>query len=326
VPDRLRRGSVHHRLPGEHLAPVTIVRLQRSIRAVAAIGVLFATAACQELDDPFPPQSAMNVTVTHTGVTSQRFPLPNPQIAIWAIDEIAVHSLTNFDGTFEFLQASPCTYQLNALTPIPLSAACRTSGLSLTPGTSRTGTVRVSISSLELRAAARPDLGPEADPDGDGFPNDADNCPIVFNPDQDNVNQALESFFVGDACSQDNDDGDPTIPDQDMDGWRDAVDNCLWYPNPALGTEEAPLDQNRDGLGDACERIAPVILPGNGLTVECNVTFTPRASVVSGFRLDFGRPGVLVCDAAFTGCALSVSALKLELAGSTTLFDCAQAP
>jgi hypothetical protein len=268
----------------------------------------------------------MNVTVTDTSVASQRFPLPDPQIAIWSIDEMSVHNLTNFNGTFNFLQSSPCTYQLNTLAPIALSGACKTSGLSLAPIPSATGIVRISISSLELRAAARPDLSPTGDPDGDGIPNASDNCPIVANPDQLNSNLGSEIAIVGDACSDLDSSNNPTIADQDKDGLRDTLDNCLWYPNPLQGTETTAPDQNRDGIGDACERIAPVVLPGGRLTVECNVTFVPKTSVVSIFRLDFGRPGVLTCDAAFTGCALNISALKLELLGTTKTFDCAQVP
>jgi hypothetical protein len=62
------------------------------------------------------------------------------------------------------------------------------------------------------------------------------------------------------------------------------------------------------------------------LTLECPVSFVPVASKVSLFRMDFGRTGVLTCDAGFTGCVLDPSALKLELFGSATLFDCHQVP
>jgi len=299
--------------------------MRKTPRALVAVLALGIALGCQTVADPFPPQSAVNVTITDTSVASQRFPLPQPQIAVWEIDELSISNLTDFSGTFDFLRASPCTYQLNALAPVALSSVCRMSGLSLKPVPSSTGIVRISISSLELRAAARPDLNLGADPDGDGIPNQTDNCPIIFNPGQENTNAASEVGQVGDACS-DLDTSDPparTIPDQDQDGVKDTADNCLWYPNgPLVGDETVPSDQNRDGIGDACERIAPVILPGGRLTVECPVTFTPKPSQVSIFRLDFGRPGVLTCDAAFTGCSLDTSALKLELVGSSKTFDC----
>jgi len=301
--------------------------MRRLTLASASLLLVCAAVACQTVDDPFPAQSAINVTITDSMVANQRFPLPNPQIALWTIDEISVSNLTNVQGTFEFLRVSPCTYQLNALAPLSLSSVCRTSGLSLIPGPSTTGKVRIAISSLELRAAARPDLAAGSDPDGDGIPNISDNCPIVFNPDQANVNAAQETFFIGDACSDANDEGALTIPDQDIDGVKDTADNCLWYPNPLVGDETTPPDQNRDGIGDACERVAPVIfLPNGRLTLECDVTFVPRPSLVAGFVLDFGRSGVLTCDAAFTGCALNTSELKLQMPGTETTFPCVTVP
>src|SRR5262245_22164530 len=177
--DRLRPGRFHHRLPGPRFDPLAPPPMRKTPRALVAVLALGLALACQTVADPFPPQSAVTVTITDTNVASQRFPLPQPQIAVWEIDELSIKNLTNFTGTFDFLQASPCSYQLNALAPISLSSACRMSGLSLQPVPTSTGIIRIAISSLELRAAARPDLNLQADPDGDGIPNQTDNCPIV---------------------------------------------------------------------------------------------------------------------------------------------------
>jgi hypothetical protein len=300
----------------------------RPFRAVFLVAALAVSVACETIADPYLPQSAINVTITNTDVTTQRSALPAPQIAIWEISEISAHDITGFDGTFEFLQASPCTYQLNAVAPIALSSACRMSGLSLKPSGERTAVVHITLTGLELRAAARPDLSLGADPDGDGVPNSADNCPIVFNPDQLNVNEGSELLIAGDACSK-NDTSvppKPTIADQDLDGVRDALDNCLFYPSPVLEENTAPVDANRDGIGDVCERIAPVVIPTGSLAIECPVTFTPVGSKISLFRMDFGAEGVLTCDAGFTGCVLNPAALQLELTGTTETFDCHPVP
>ncbi len=71
------------------------------------------------------------------------------------------------------------------------------------------------------------------DSDGDGVPDELDNCPAVYNPDQ--VDTDLDGF--GDAC-----DGD-----DDEDGVLDAEDNCPLVANP----DQADADE--DGVGDACE-------------------------------------------------------------------------
>lgn len=85
----------------------------------------------------------------------------------------------------------------------------------------------------------------QVDPDGDGYCNfdaptdgpsdcaEQDNCPLVYNPDQDNI----DGDDRGDACDD----------DDDNDGVADAEDNC-----PAVPNGDQP-DADNDGLGDACD-------------------------------------------------------------------------
>ncbi|HJQ97398.1 MAG TPA: thrombospondin type 3 repeat-containing protein, partial [Candidatus Polarisedimenticolaceae bacterium] len=192
------------------------------------------------------------------------------------------------------------------------------------PGVDRSAILKFHLTAMELRQAARPDLRTGADPDGDGIPNGVDNCPIVFNPivspatEQDDV----DNDGVGDACSKLDENQEPTIGDFDLDGVSNAVDNCLWYPSPAAEGSSAPPDSDHDGIGDACERIAPVILPAGGQTVICEVEFTTRSSAASAFRLDFAREGVLTCDSGFTGCAIDPNKLVATLSGSSETFPC----
>lgn len=109
----------------------------------------------------------------------------------------------------------------------------------------------------------------EADTDGDGIPDGADNCPNTPNPTQ----ADLDNDGQGDACDAD-DDGDgvndnvdncPTTPnanqanndgdsmgdvcdpDDDNDGVPDGPDNCDFTANPGQ------QDFDNDGIGDACD-------------------------------------------------------------------------
>jgi hypothetical protein len=293
-------------------------------RGVLAAFAIAVSLSCQTVRDPLPPQAALNVEITDSAVATQISNLPAPQVAAWRIDELSASGITGVDGTYSFLFSGACFYQQSAALAIPFTSACQTSGLTLAPRSDLlTASFRFRISRLELRAAARPDLSPTADPDGDGIPNSVDNCPIIFNPDQANINVNGEILKNGDACSDLDGSGKPTIPDQDQDGVSDFLDNCLWYPSPAAPGTAIPPDSDHDGIGDACERVAPVVLPSGGLKLECdNVTFKAQSSTITLFRLDFGRPGVLTCDSGFTGCTLTAGALKLSLAGSLATFDC----
>ena len=66
-----------------------------------------------------------------------------------------------------------------------------------------------------------------------------DNCPLTFNPVQEDAN----ADGVGDQCAD----------DKDGDGVEDGLDNCLWVPNAPQGeaTEQADMDQ--DDKGDLCD-------------------------------------------------------------------------
>lgn len=96
----------------------------------------------------------------------------------------------------------------------------------------------------------------EADSDGDGVSDGADNCPAVANADQADTDMDGQ----GDACES---------PDGDGDGVPDATDNCPSVYNP--GQEDA----NGDGIGDACGGMPPV-------------TETTAASSVKGQSAVFG--------------------------------------
>ncbi len=77
-----------------------------------------------------------------------------------------------------------------------------------------------------------PDLGP-IDSDADGVADDVDNCPMLANPDQ----ADLDGDLLGDACDD----------DTDGDGILNADDNCILAPNPDQ------LDLDGDMLGDVCD-------------------------------------------------------------------------
>jgi hypothetical protein len=113
------------------------------------------------------------------------------------------------------------------------------------------------------------------DTDGDGVDDFEDNCPLVANLDQ----ADLDGDGEGDVCDADIDgDGTPNVDDAfpydpsedadtDGDGIGDNGDNCPEVSNP--GQE----DSDGDGAGDACDasavlaRARSIDSAGNGVTI-----------------------------------------------------------
>jgi len=89
-----------------------------------------------------------------------------------------------------------------------------------------TAIIAISISSVQ-------------DSDGDDIGDDVDNCPLIYNPDQADI----DHDGSGDACDDDDTDGD---------GFPDSIDNCRLTPNDQT-------DSDNDRLGDACDPVSDFV-------------------------------------------------------------------
>ena len=140
------------------------------------------------------------------------------------------------------------------------------------------------------------------DTDGDGIPDDLDNCPATPNADQADT----DGDGIGDAC-----DICPLDPFNDLDSDFDGIPNCLDNCEEVFNPDQ--LDTDGDGFGNVCD----VQTCGNGI-IETTFSFAEECddgntvngdgcsstcTVESGFECT-GEPSVctvLVCTAPPSG-------------------------
>ncbi|MBW2440593.1 MAG: thrombospondin type 3 repeat-containing protein, partial [Deltaproteobacteria bacterium] len=92
----------------------------------------------------------------------------------------------------------------------------------------------------------------DMDTDGDGVLDSADNCPLDFNPEQDDS----DGNGQGDIC-------DMGLPDSDGDGIDDLIDNCIDVQNPGQA------DADGDNIGDACDTAPYITLSRETIGNSC---------------------------------------------------------
>lgn len=281
---------------------VPAARIPVWVLALVASAVL--ACGCSSEKILYPAAGSVTLRVTDGALGRQTSAPPSYQTMRWVLEE-AVIEIEGF-GDYDALGIVPCHASANVLVQADLASQCGGSPLSLGAEGTRGMGVRLTVSSMEMRRAWRPDLPAGGDYDGDGVENGTDNCPLVPNPDQ----EILTDATSGTACTAlDWYTGLYTDPDADADGVADGYDNCIWLAN----TDQA--DSNGDGIGDACSRTTRVVLDAQPLRLElAPLSVTVAASELTRIVVDFDNSKTLVdCDSGLTVCRLDPSQVSLTV-------------
>jgi hypothetical protein len=163
------------------------------------------------------------------------------------------------------------------------------------------------------------------DDDNDGVPNDSDNCPVNFNPDQNDADDDGD----GDACdtegppgSADCSDGD----DNDGDGLTDDQDpDCIPTPTPAPDLQEVVWgDWNCDGdvnIGDAVANARASI--DLSYTNNCDLDIGDEVEVTNAGDTETREWGDANClDGAGIGDAVYIARKLIGLDGASAGGSC----
>ena len=282
---------------------------------------LGSLTACSETDELFPSNGTLGLSLTDSGITFQTVDPPGNQAMTWTVDAALVDVAGS--GTFDFIASSECHQTHSNPNLVAFALQCGVLGFVLGTDTPVSTMVHLTISRMDIRRAQRIDIATGVDNDGDGVLNDGDgsgvvgdnpcptgqalncddNCPLVDNAGQDDVN----ADGLGDVCSL------ADLSDLDGDLVIDIFDNCLWIAN--TGQEDLPdmVTGSPDGIGDACVEIADIVLPGGVLQLDLGLDFDLAAGAVSFLSLEFNDQVTLSCDPSFTSCSIDPAAIVLSL-------------
>ena len=277
--------------------------------ASARSGILLALAvgslaACTSEKALYPPAGSLTLRLVDGGLGEQTSTTPSLQAVRWTLDEATI-DIEGF-GEHSFLGRTPCYATTNILASTTVANQCGGSTLSLSSREAWTATIRLAFSEMELRRAWRPSLPTGGDHDGDGIPNETDNCPVVPNADQELVSDTSHGVACGvlDPTS-----GTPSDPDTDADGLADGVDDCVWV------ADFDQADANGDGIGDACSRTTRLLLDSQPLRFELPaVSFSLETAGLITLAVDFDDTKTLIdCDPGMNVCRLDTSKITVAV-------------
>jgi hypothetical protein len=237
--------------------------LPRQRSCVALIGLLVAVATgCTENDEQlFEEVGVTRLVVIDTGIGPQ---LVEPdrdrrQITEWEADAARLEIA---DSLVDLFFGEPCSFADTAATRALADGACSSGVVIESSEVEQEVGLVISITSLRVSRAEPVILAEDLDYDVDGVRDRDDNCPLVWNPGQEDDS----GEGVGNACQVVDVFGSALL-DSDGDQVPDFSDNCVSFPNPDQADTQGPGGGSvPDGIGDACREQAAQVRLASGAT------------------------------------------------------------
>lgn len=283
---------------------------------VLAVLLLVGTTGCSTTESVFPTTGSLRVTLRDNNLATQATS-GSVQLMRWVVDSTTA-TVSGVPGVVAFTEVSPCFFQDNVFFRGDLGGQCVGTGLIIGTDAPTTATFHLTLSRMEMHRGSRPELPDLGDYDGDGVLNASDNCKIVSNPPDPttHLQTDINGDGIGDACEFLDSTG-VLVADQDLDGVRDAVDNCFLVANPVDPTSGFQPDADGDLIGDACDQVVPVVIPGGTLKLDCPTgAFQATASALDLFIIAFDHTTALSCTPSFSSCVLEPTKVTIFRSGT----------
>ena len=234
------------------------------------LALVLIAAGCTVTDELIEPVGTTRIVFTAPQLAKQSLydSQNRAQVAEWSIsaacmdlDGTPVDLVNLTEGCAAGAEEETCDF-VDTVLVLPTSDSRCAGGVAI--GATPDGPVKIGLDlTFKMsvrRAEPRDDLGPDDHADNDAFVNSEDNCPLVPNDDQRDLNMD----GIGDDCQIPDDTG-AYLLDSDGDLVPDSLDNCVWWYNPSQeNSSGVAADGIPDDIGDACEEQVAVVVDQTG--------------------------------------------------------------
>jgi hypothetical protein len=232
------------------------------LSALALVGTMaLFSLSCSVIDDDVVEVGVLRLYPVHPAQGLPVLGEAGVQLAVW---EISSATIVFPDITSDLAEKGPCIHFQSYISLTAIEGECSRGASVAVYETPVDATISLTTT-LDISRITPVDLSMGGDLDGDGVLNEDDNCPMVPNGGDEQLEVVTDAFGdeIGLACAFDSTGGVGEdrvyFLDSEIDAVPDIADNCPFHDNPL---QENTSDYAPDGIGDACTDEATVSMGG----------------------------------------------------------------